>query len=151
MNPVMSIEVNEDQLRTMNRRLESFAQSIAKPIEANRQASIALYGWTVRNFDKQGGLQGGWAPLRPRTIKQKAKIGKEVPLVRTGHMRSGFTQFYSDDNAGVGNEVEYSKFHHGGTANIPRRELLPRRDVVLQIGLKVYGAYVARQVAKVNA
>lgn len=151
MIPTVSVELNEDQLRSMNRKLERFAESIARPIEANRQASIALYGWTIRNFDRQGSFQGGWASLRPSTIRQKMRIGKEVPLVRSGHMRDGFTQFYSNDNAGVGNEVEYSKFHHFGTSKMARRELLPRRDVVLQIGLKVYGAYVDRQVARANA
>jgi phage gpG-like protein len=147
----MSAEVDESQLRAMNRKLERFAESIKHPIEANRQASIALYGWTIRNFDRQGALQGGWAPLKPRTVREKARIGKQVPLVRSGHMRSGFTQFYSDENAGVGNEVSYSKYHHFGTSKMVRRELLPRRDVVLQIGLKVYGAYVQRQVARANA
>jgi phage gpG-like protein len=151
MNPVISAQVDEAQLRAMNRKLERFAESIERPIEANRQASIALYGWTIRNFDRQGALQGGWAPLKPRTVKEKARIGKQVPLVRSGHMRSGFTQFYSDENAGVGNEVSYSKYHHFGTSKMARRELLPRRDVVLQIGLKVYDAYVKRQVARANA
>lgn len=150
MNPVVSAQLDEQQLRAMNRKLERFAESIARPIEANRQASIALYGWTIRNFDRQGALQGGWAPLKPRTVREKARIGKQVPLVRGGHMRSGFTQFYSEENAGVGNEVSYSKHHHFGTSKMARRELLPRRDVVLQIGLKVYGAYVQRQVARAN-
>jgi phage gpG-like protein len=150
VNPVVSAQLDEAQLRAMNRKLEQFAESIARPIEANRQASIALYGWTIRNFDRQGGLQGGWAPLRPNTIRDKARIGKQVPLVRNGHMRSGFTQFYSEENAGVGNEVSYSKYHHFGTEKMARRELLPRRDVVLQIGLRVYGAYVQRQVARAN-
>lgn len=151
--PVVSAKLDEAQQAAMNRKLERFADSIKHPIEANRQASIALYGWTIRNFDRQGSLQGGWAALHPSTVKQKARIGKQVPLVRSGHMRSGFTQFYSDENAGVGNEVEYSKYHHFGVPrrNLPRRELLPRRDVVLQIGLKVYDAYVVRQVAKANA
>lgn len=151
MNPVVSLQVDESQLRAMNRKLERFADSIKRPIEANRQASIALYGWTIRNFDRQGALQGRWAPLRPSTVRQKARIGKQVPLVRSGHMRSGFTQFYSDENAGVGNAISYSKFHHEGTSKMARRELLPRRDVVLQIGLKVYDAYVQRQVARANA
>lgn len=151
MNAVVSIEMDEEQLRSLNHRLERFADSIERPIEANRQASIALYGWTLRNFNQRGTLQGGWAPLAPRTIVQKARIRKEVPLVRSGAMRSGFTQFYSNDNAGVGNEVRYSRFHHEGTEHIPRRELLPRRDVVLRIGIRVYEAYIARQVARANA
>lgn len=144
------VQLNEAQLRAANRRLEHFAREIAAPIEAHREASIAMFGFTMRNFDRQGALQGGWRPLAPSTIRQKERIGKEVPLVRTGHMRAGFNSFYSRDNAGVGNEVTYSRFHHEGTAKLPQRELLPRREAVLQIGLKVYGNFVQRKAREAN-
>lgn len=144
------VEVNEAQRRAVERRLEQFARAMENPIEANREASIALYGFTIRNFQQQGALQGGWQPLAPSTIRQKQRIGKEQPLVRSGHMRAGFTSFYSRDNAGVGNEVSYSRFHHEGTSRLPQRELLPRRDAVLQIGINVYGKYVERKVREAN-
>jgi phage gpG-like protein len=144
------VQINEAQRRAVEQRLERFARDIQSPVEANREASIALYGFTLRNFDQQGGLQGGWAPLAPSTIRQKERIGKQQPLVRSGHMRAGFTSFYSRDNAGVGNEVSYSRFHHEGTARLPQRELLPRRDAVLQIGINVYGKYVERKVREAN-
>jgi phage gpG-like protein len=70
--------------------------------------------------------------------------------VRTGALRANFTSFYSRDNAGVGNELSYSKFHHFGTSRMPKRELLPNRSSVLQIGLKVYGNYVQREARKAN-
>lgn len=151
MIPQVSAEVNERQVRAMNRKLERFAGAMADTTPANREASIALYGWTIRNFDRDGGLQGGWTPLHPRTVKEKAKIGKQKMLVRTGELRANFTQFYSRENAGVGNQLELSKYHHFGTKNMPRRELLPRRGVVLEIGLKVYGQYVARKTREANA
>lgn len=150
MLPFVSVVMNDTQLAAANRRLEGFARAMADLTPANREASIALYGFTIRNFDRQGALQGGWTPLAESTLKQKARIGKEQPLVRSGHMRAGFTSFYSRDNAGVGNEVTYSRFHHEGTGRLPQRELLPRRDVVLQIGLKVYGNYVEREALKAN-
>lgn len=150
MLPLVSIEMNEAQYAAAARRLEGFARAMADLTPANREASIAMYGFTIRNFDRQGGLQGGWAPLAPSTIRQKQRAGKEVPLVRSGHLRAGFTSFYSRENAGVGNEVSYSKFHHEGTGRMPKRELLPRRDVVAQIGLKVYGNYVEREARKAN-
>lgn len=150
VQPTPFAQLNEVQLRAAERRLERFARAMTDMTPANREASIALYGFTIRNFDRQGGLQGGWTPLAESTIRQKQRIGKEQPLVRTGHMRAGFTQFYSRDNAGVGNEVSYSRHHHEGTPRLPKRELLPRRDVVLQIGIRVYGAYVARKVREAN-
>lgn len=148
--PVPTVSLNEAQLAAATRRLEAFARAMGDMTPANREASIALYGFTLRNFDRQGGLQGGWAPLAESTIRQKQRIGKEQPLVRTGHMRAGFTSFYSRDNAGVGNEVTYSRYHHEGTSRLPKRELLPSRENVLQIGLKVYGQYVAREARKAN-
>lgn len=150
-DPLVTAEVDQTKLAAMNRRLERFADAMQDTTPANREASIALYGFTLRNFDRQGALQGGWTPLAESTILQKQRLGKEQPLVRTGHMRAGFTSFYSRDNAGVGNEVSYSRFHHEGTGRIPQRELLPRREAVLDIGLKVYGQYVAREARKANA
>jgi phage gpG-like protein len=147
---LVSVAMNDAQLAALNRRLEAFGRAMDDMTPANREASIALYGFTIRNFDRQGGLQGGWAPLAPSTIAQKKRIGKEAPLVRTGALRANFTSFYSRDNAGVGNELSYSKFHHFGTSRVPQRELLPRRDVVLRIGLKVYGQYVQREARKAN-
>lgn len=149
--PLVSAQLNEQQLRRLNQRLERFARAIDDMTPANREASIALYGFTLRNFNQQGGLQSAWTPLHPRTVKEKARIGKQVPLVRTGALRAGFTSFYSRDNAGVGNELEYSKYHHFGTQHLPRRELLPTRENVLRIGIKVYGQYVQRQTRLANA
>jgi phage gpG-like protein len=148
---VINVSVNERNIRALERKLERFANQVAQPVEANREASIALYGWTIRNFDRQGGLHSGWAPLHPRTVKEKARIGKEQMLVRTGALRSSFTSFYSKDNAGVGSELTYSKFHEEGTGNMPARPMLPPRAVVLDIGLRVYGQYIARKVKEANA
>ena len=147
---IPQVSVNERQVRAMSRRLERFAGAMRDTTPANREASIALYGFTIRNFDSEGRLQGGWTPLAPRTIEQKRRIGKEKMLVRTGALRANFTQFYSTDNAGVGNQLSYSKHHHEGTGRLPRRELLPRRGKVLEIGLRVYGAYVARKTREAN-
>lgn len=148
---LISARVNESQIAAMTRRLERFADALDDMTPANREASIAMYGFTIRNFDGQGALQGGWAPLAPSTIRQKARIGKQVPLVRSGALRAGFTSFYSRDNAGVGNELSYSRYHHEGTGRLPQRELLPRREAVLDIGLRVYGAYVDRKTREANS
>jgi phage gpG-like protein len=150
VQPFVTAKLNEAQLAAANRRLDQFARAMDDQTPANREASIAMYGFTLRNFDRQGALQGGWKPLAASTIRQKQRIGKEQPLVRSGHMRAGFTSFYSRDNAGVGNEVSYSRFHHEGTSRLPQRLLLPTRENVLQIGLKVYGNYVSREARKAN-
>lgn len=120
--------------------------------QPNRQASIAMYGWLIRNYDREGATIGGWAPLSPRTIAEKKKLGKEKMLVRSGAMRQSFVPFHTKDNAGVGSELSYSKAHEDGnpSRNLPARPMLPPREVVLDIGIRVYGQYVAREARKAN-
>jgi len=147
---LISAQINDRQVAALNRRLDRFADAMKDPTPANREASIAMYGFLIRNFDRAGGLQGGWTPLSPKTVKEKARIGKERMLVRSGALRSSFLPFHSRENAGVGSELEYSKYHQEGTVHIPQREMLPRREKVLEIGLKVYGNYVARESRKAS-
>lgn len=142
--------INQQQLAAMERKLERFARAIARPTEANREASVALYGFVARNFQREGSLVGGWAPLAPATVRQKARIGKERMLVRSGALKGSFVPFHSDVQAGVGSELEYSKYQHDGTATIPPRQLLPNREQTLDIGLRVYGQFVERKVAEAN-
>lgn len=119
------------------------ASAVQNRQPANRRASVALYGWIIRDYDQEGGLIGGWAPLAPATVKEKARIGKEKMLVRTGRLRNSFRSFYDNDVAGAGSDVTYSEFHEEGTARIPKRSMLPPRDVALDIGIKVYDHYIA--------
>lgn len=59
----VTVKLNAAQLAAAERRLERFAHAMNDLTPANREASIALYGFTLRNFDRQGGLQGAWTPL----------------------------------------------------------------------------------------
>lgn len=149
---MISAELNQQDLQRFNRKLDRLASKLHNPTQANRAASIALYGAVIRNFDNQNRAYGGWVPLSPRTVKEKLRIGKEVPLVRSGHLRQGFVPFYSADNAGVRNAVEYASVHHEGypPKNIPRRPLFPPRQAVLEVGMKVYGLYVEQQVKEAS-
>lgn len=151
-DPFISAQINQQQINALNRRLDRFAAAMQNPTPANREASIAMYGFLIRNFDRAGGLQGGWAPLHPRTVREKARIGKERMLVRSGALRASFLPFHSRENAGVGSPLEYAKPLHEGapSRNLPARELLPRRKKVLEIGVMVYGQYVAREARKAN-
>jgi phage gpG-like protein len=110
---------------------------------ANRRASVALYGWIIRNYDAEGGLIGGWAPLAPATVKEKARIGKERILVRSGRLRNSLRSFFDNDQAGVGSDVPYSDVHEEGSGRVPQRKILTPRDTALDIGIKVYDHYIA--------
>ena len=150
----MTIEGGFDaDIARLNRRLERFAKEIRDATQPNREASIAMYGATIRNFDKQGADFGRWEPLKPATIREKERIGKERMLVRTGHLRQGFVPSYTADNARVRNEVEYAAAHQYGVPenNLPARNMLPDRRSVLDIGIKVYTRHVQRQVRQANS
>lgn len=150
----MTIEGGYDaDIARLNRKLERFAYEVKNPTQANREASITIYGRIIRNFDQQNSQFGGWAPLSPRTVREKARIGKEQMLVRTGHLRQGFVPFHSNDNAGVRNAVEYAAAHQHGvpSRNLPARPMLLNREAVLDIGIKIYTRWVQKQTAAVNA
>lgn len=135
-------------------QLKKAAEIVGGTEGANRRISVALYGWTLRNFNSQGsGVTGGqpWAPLAASTIRRKKKLGKSQPLVITGNLRQSFNPFYDERYAGVGAQAsafagargDYALYLHEGTANMPARNLLPTSDVATMVARSVYGSIVA--------
>lgn len=149
---MITATISGRSIQEITQRLDRFQAAMEDTTQPNRQASIAMYGWLIRNYDREGAAIGGWEPLSPRTIAEKKKLGKEKMLVRSGAMRQSFVPFYTKDNAGVGSELSYSKAHEDGnpSRNLPARPMLPPREVVLDIGIRVYGQYVAREARKAN-
>jgi phage gpG-like protein len=123
-------------------QFKRLARAVKDRTPANRRASVQLYGWIIRNYDREGGLASGWAPLAPETVKRKAKAGKEKILVWSGRLRNSFRGFYDNDAAGAGSDVTYSEFHEEGRDSLPKRKMLPERDVALDIGIQVYDHYI---------
>jgi len=150
---VIDATISGKSIQEVNRRLDRFQAAMEDTTQPNRQASIAMYGWLIRNYDREGALIGGWAPLHPKTVAEKKELGKERMLVRSGALRQSYVPFYTKENAGVGSELIYSKPHQEGNParNLPARPMLPSREVVLDIGIRVYGDYVRRQVKVANA
>ncbi len=143
---MIGAELSPDGKRVLAEKEQQFkrvANAVQNRQPANRRASVALYGWIIRNIDQEGGLIGGWAPLAPTTVKRKAAAGKERMLVWTGRLRNSFRSFYDNDVAGAGSDVTYSETHQDGTDRVPKREMLTPRDVALDIGIKVYDHYIA--------
>lgn len=125
------------------RKVDEFTGAVQSFDIANRQAAIQLYSFTIRNYEAQGGLIGGWAPLKPATVKAKLKKGYSPKiLLRTGTMRQNFAQFSTKDEAGVGNRISYSIYHQEGTSRMPQRRLLPNDEEMRKIGLAVYGKHI---------
>lgn len=111
----------------------------------NRQLATQLYGWVQRNFQASGGLQNpAWRPLAASTLKQKQRQGySSQPLLRSGHLRQSFLQFYDNERAGVGSEVPYSQYHETGTNRLPQRAMLPPEPVALDFAVRIYNHWVA--------
>jgi phage gpG-like protein len=148
---MIETRVTAKSQEAFERKLRKFEGRLRDRTPANRQVSVQMYAWTIRNFDREGALLGGWSPLAPKTVREKSRIGKQKMLVRTGALRNSLVPFYSNDNAGIGSELEYSEYHQKGTDDLPKREMLPTREVVQEIGLKVYNAYVARATREANS
>lgn len=146
---MIEVSVRADASR-FKAALKFFGQVALDTETTNRKVAASLHAWVIRNFDGEGGLIGGWTDLKPATIKQKIKAGKERMLVRTGNMRQSFNPFADARVAGVGAQasfnVDYAKAHQYGVPerNLPARPMLPPDEVVREIGLQVYGVTLAR-------
>ena len=86
-----------------------------------------------QNFQTQGGLVGGWQPLKPATIKSRisAGFGASPVLVNTGAYRDSFESRVSSKRLIVGSfGVDYHKYHQSTKprTKIPRRQTLFLRE-----------------------
>lgn len=145
----ISIEVNA---ASTLRGLGILQVGLADRQTINRKIAIELYGWVIRNFDAEGGMQSPpWLPLKASTLKQKARLGfSPKPLIRTGHLRQSFAPFSTAAEAGVGAKasagVDYAEVHEEGTkdGHIPARPMLPTQQFALDTAVKIYGLEIAQ-------
>lgn len=153
---MIEVELDETALRRARYNLEYFATKLRNLTLVNKTVATQLYGWTIRNFDAEGANQTpAWVPLAERTVREKARIGKERMLVRSGHLRASLLPFWSEHNAGIGSELAYSIFHEEGTErhgvpHVPARKMLPTQQLVVETGLRIYGHFVTQAVREAN-
>jgi phage gpG-like protein len=144
-----SIEVRGDKRAQAN--LAKFADKLANPLIANKAVAVQLYSWTIRNFDAEGAEQSPpWPRLAERTIERKRRIGKERMLVISGQLRASLLPFWTRENAGIGSQLSYARYHEEGTATLPQRKLLPTRELVSSTGLRIYNHYVGTAARQAN-
>jgi len=154
---VIRVEVRDAQLQ---RRLTDLARYIADRNTPNKKASIDLYGFVARNFQQEGALVGGWAPLAPSTVEDKAKHGYSLILQNTGQLRQSFVPFSDKEQAGVGAQrlsglsdgrpADLAAIHQEGAGRIPARPMLPSREQALEIGIRVYDLHIEQARRKAN-
>lgn len=144
-----SIEITASPpLESLGRALEAELAPPADLSGPHREAAEFLQRWVRRNFQSEGGLVGGWAPLAASTRKARAggaDAGKPI-LQGSGRLRRSFVPFSSAGGAGIGSALPYAARHHLGLG-LPRRRLLPLADEVRPD----LGAIVRAQVEKIRA
>jgi phage gpG-like protein len=147
----LTIEVKNPASPAMRRML---AQLQDRTIP-NRQVGIELFRWVERNFQAEGALGGGWVPLKPETVAQKARGGwSPKPLIRTGNLRDSFAGFGDAEQAGVGAQasfgVDYARVHQEGNParNLPARPMLPPPEIAKELWSRVYDNFIETLIHK---
>lgn len=118
-------------LSKVKRLLSRRGGEIGEMEKPNRRAAVFLDRWVQRNFRAEGGLIGGWAPIR--------RDGRILQL--TGRLRISFLPFADKKTAGIGSKLPYSKAHEEGIG-VTRRRMLPKQSDVFDDLRKIYGSHV---------
>lgn len=137
---------------------------------AHRDIAIMLDRWVLRNFRSQGGSVGGWTPFAvycvggPRSPYKKVKtcgrgrvlgkgkkrrLDKTAKLLQdTGRLRASFKLFYSDDDAGIGSNLDYAPPHERGQGHLPQRRMLPNDREVRRDITRIYENHIKKALKK---
>ena len=120
----------------LRRRLAARRKVLADYREPYAKAATFLDRWVQLNFRTEGSKVGGWEPFRfggrwssrggVRFFDASAKL-----LQDTGRLRSSFTPFVTQRNAGIGSDLAYAKKHEEGIqGQLSARRMLPKEREV---------------------
>lgn len=144
----------------LQRRFSQLAADLKDRRIPNKQISIDLYSFTMRNFQTEGvtvtgarwpelAAGGRWVGSGPnRYFDRSAKL-----LQDTGQLRNSFVPFSDNDMAGVGAQrmsrsdgapSDLAEIHQEGLGHMPQREMLPRRQSALEMAVKIYARWVQK-------
>lgn len=121
---------------TTGRGLEDYRTTllIRRDRMENLQPALDAFGFFLlstieQRFQSQG--QPRWAPLKPRTVAEKRRLGfgDKGILERTGQLRRGFRKRATRDtlvltNNRTANGVNLFAVHQSGTRRIPARPMM---------------------------
>jgi len=112
-----------------------------------RNASNLILKDIKINFETEGGLVGGWAPLKPSTIAGRIREGFNAGpiLQRTGRYKQSFDSIVSPNKAIIGSfGVDYHKYHQSKRprTRLPRRQTLFLRDATKKEIVRGFQKYV---------
>ena len=151
-----SLEIVVD-LKGADKALAEFSRKLKQRTRIHRLIALELLKIVSRNFDTESNSGTRWAPLKAggRWRSVSGAKGKKVRfldksariLQDTGNLRRSFAEIYSADVAGVGStNVEYARAHEKGVPkrNLPARPMLPTREQVSSIAVRIYKYEVDR-------
>jgi len=99
------------KVRTMTTQL---AIKMANRRDLHSRWAILALNWINRNFTSEGGMVGGWKPLRPGTLAGR-RGGAGRVLQDTGLLRASFVPRWSSTEAVVGSPLKTALWHEKGT------------------------------------
>ena len=128
---------NLDRFRQLIVRLLYVITTVEDP-STIRQLEQAFYQTEAQQFNTQGGLTGGWPPLKPRYQAWKDRNYPGLPMmVLTGRLRnslisrSGETIFMADPQGlRIGTRVPYAMYHQFGTRTMQARPVVPMEAIL---------------------
>jgi hypothetical protein len=127
----------------------------------NHEAVIVLDRWIQKNFQGEGDLSGGWAPLAPSTIARRLAEKRTVAATKArsaqgrpsasikilqdrGWLRSRWKHFFNASIGKITSAVDYGDYHDSDKPrkHLPQRKILPRKKDVMDQLMKLYGHFV---------
>ncbi len=130
---MLGIRACKKILRALEKRFRNF-----KPV-LQQSVHPALLDEIRANFRTEGGLvRGGWHPLSPVTVAEKARLGfPAAALVRTGDLLESLTNpdhpdhvaIFTKDSVKILADSEKYRGHDQGVpaTNLPARQMVPDR------------------------
>lgn len=133
-------------LNQVKKRLTAAKRRMTRMEVAHKKIAIFLDRWNKKNFRSEGGLVGGWTPLKlgGRWVKKDGTrfFDTTAKILRdTGELEKSFLPFHSRRNAGIGSDKPYSKKHEEGEG-LPKRRMLPLQKDVRRDVTKIFNQHV---------
>ena len=134
-----SAEATMDQMKA---KTEQVRKDLNNATGFYARVAVLLDQWVQRNFKSQGGNVGNWVPFKAggRLVKGGGLDMSAQLLQDTGRLRASFLPFHTQNNAGIGSDLDYAELHNDGLGNLPERRMLPQRidvmDKVNKLGKK---------------
>lgn len=145
------------QIDILKKRLQKKFKNLTYFRPLNKQISILFEKWVLRNFKEQGRVRAKpkWAPLKAggrwkRLPKGSRKFDRRAKVMQdTGNLKQSFFPGYSDRyKARVSTGVPYAAQHHFGLRGLPERQLVPRKEQVIEDVRKTCRLFAKKELAK---